>query len=205
MRCPLFSKANRAAVLGAAFFVTVLGPMGVLSGDWPGVAYARPASEGYYTEAGMGAAAFLGDAAPYSAIGPNLELRVGYDVLSWLSAGLHLGASTHEATVPPPPEGEYYQLYTAAADLRLGWRLDRVALFADGGVGLGAVSSNVLARVGILDPGESVSLTFRAGAGVEYQLQNRHYAVGLAGQWLSMPGFDGTQGVATRLYLRYTY
>ena len=46
---------------------------------------------------------------------------------------------------------------------------------------------------------------FAAGAGVEYQLENRHYAFGGAGQWMTMPGFDGTQGVTTRLYLRYTY
>jgi hypothetical protein len=171
----------------------------------PGLAQARPASKGYYAEAGIGATGLLGAGADYSRIGPGFEVRTGYDLFPWLSVGLHLGASTHEAVVPPPPEGEYFQLYSAAADARVGTLIGRWGLFADGGVGLGMVSSNILARVAILEPGERFTLMYRAGGGIEHQLQNRHYAFGLAGQWLGMPGFDNTQGVATRVYLRYTY
>jgi hypothetical protein len=169
------------------------------------VAEARPSSSGYVTEAGIGATAFIGPNAGYSAIGPGFHLRVGYDLFSWFTVGGHLGASTHQATVPPPPEGEYYQLYTAAADARLSASAGRFGLFVDGGLGLAYISSNVLGKVGILDPGQRVTVQFEAGGGIEYQLQNRHYAFGLAGQWFLLPEFDATQGVATRLYLRYTY
>lgn len=164
-----------------------------------------PASVGYYAEAGMGAAAFLGTAATYSAVGPGLDLRLGRDLTPWLSLGIQMAASTHRATVPPPPEGEYFQLYTAAADVRLGFRFGRLGVFADGRFGGGMMPSNILAKVDILEPGERFSLVYGGGAGVEYQTENRHYAVGLAGQWMSLAQFASIQGIATRLYLRYTY
>lgn len=165
----------------------------------------RHASVGFFTEAGGGPAFFLQDAGAFSAMGPAIDIRAGYDLFSWLSVGGYLGASMHEATVPPPPEDEYYQLYHAGADLRLGYLFGRIGVFVDGRVGGSMISSNILEKVAILEPGQRFSLSFAAGAGVEYQLENRHYAVGLGGQWMSMPGFDGTQGVTTRLYLRYTY
>ena len=168
-------------------------------------AAARPASTGYYTEAGLGGAAFLGQAASYARPGLAFELRAGRDLTSWFSLGAHFAATTHEATVPPPPEGEYVQLYTMAADARLGVSVGRFALLAEGGVGIGYISSNVLERVDILEPGEHISLAVRGGAGIEYQLQNRHFAAGLAGDWLMMPGFASLQGISARLYLRYTY
>jgi hypothetical protein len=182
---------------------TVLVTAAMLCGA--GAAHARPASQGFYAEIGAGAAGFLGDAAAYSRVGPAFGLRLGYDLTSWLSVGAHLGASTHEATVPPPPEGEYYQLYDGAADARLGFRRGALAVFASGGAGLALVSSNVLAKVDILEPGRYHSVMFHAGGGLEYQLQNRHFAFGLAGQWAMRPQFDATQTVTGRLYLRYTY
>jgi opacity protein-like surface antigen len=165
----------------------------------------RHASVGFFSEAGAGAAFFLADAGSYAKLGPAIDIRVGYDVFPWLSVGGHLGASIHEATVPPPPVGEYFQLYHGSADVRLGYLFGRLGAFVDGRVGGSMISSNVLEKVAILEPGQRFSLSFAAGAGVEYQLENRHYAVGLAGQWMLMPDFDGTQGVTTRLYLRYTY
>ena len=176
-----------------------------LAASEPAAAEPRHASVGFFSEAGAGAAFFLQDAGSYSEIGPAIDIRMGYDVLPWLSVGAHLGASIHEATVPPPPVGEYYQLYHAGADVRISHLFSSIGVFADGRVGGSMISSNVLEKVAILEPGQRFSLSFAAGAGVEYQLQNRHYAFGLGGQWMAMPGFDGTQGVTTRLYLRYTY
>src|SRR5437762_1222494 len=67
--------------------------------------------------------------------------------------------------------------------------------FAEGGLG----------RVMITDPGERFSIAFQAGAGVEYQLENRHYAVGLAADGFLLPQFDAIRAVDGRFYLRYTY
>jgi hypothetical protein len=170
-----------------------------------GTAEARPASTGFYTEAGLGATMFLGDGSDDAAIGPSMELRIGYDLWSWLSVGVHLEASSHEATVPPPPEGEYVQLYRGFVDGRLGFRVGAIAVFAEGGAGGAVVSSNILQLGGYLDPGERAALAFTGGGGAEYQLQNRHYAFGVSGAWWLIPGFDALQGADARIYLRYTY
>jgi hypothetical protein len=168
-------------------------------------AHARPASTGWYTEGGLGVVAFLPGASDDAAIGPALNLRIGRDLFSWLSFGISLAASSHEATVPAPPDGEWFQLYRGAGDLRLGGRFDRIALFIEGGAGLAMISSNVLGKVMITDPGENFTIAFHAGAGVEYQLENRHYAFGLAGNAFLLPQFDALRAIDARLYLRYTY
>ncbi len=168
-------------------------------------AEARPVSQGYYTEAGIGAALFVGPHRAHSELGPAFAMRAGRDLFSWLGVGLHMGTSSHEATVPAPPEGEYFQLYHAGAEARIGFRVGRIGAFVDGTVGGAMISSNILAKVAVLEPGERFALRLSAGAGLEYQLQNRHYALGLAGQWLMLPEFDNMSGVTTRAYLRYTY
>jgi hypothetical protein len=172
------------------------------------VAEARPASRGIYAEGGFGATRFLGRGRLYSSTGPTMDIRAGYDLWSWLSLGIHLGASSHEATVPPPPEGEWYQLYQGGADGRMGFRVKGVGFFAEGGLGLAYISSNVLGKVMITDPGERFSPVFRAGGGFEYQIENRHYGFGIAGDWTLLPKFGSTldplSSVGVRVYLRYT-
>ncbi|HEU4729276.1 MAG TPA: hypothetical protein VFT22_15350 [Kofleriaceae bacterium] len=170
-----------------------------------GVAHARPAATGWFAEGGLGAVAFLPKASKDAQVGPALDLRIGRDLFSWLAIGISLAASSHEATVPPPPEGEWFQLYRAGGDARIGARFDRLAAFVEGSVGAAMISSNVLGRVMITDPGEHLSIAFSAGAGVEYQLENRHYAVGLAADGFLLPQFDAIRALDVRLHLRYTY
>jgi len=173
-------------------------------------AHARPASQGWYAEGGLGAVSFLTKTADDAAIGPSANIRVGYDLFSFLSIGISLSASSHEATVPAPPEGEWFQLYRGSGDARIGGRFDRLALFVEGGAGAALISSNVLMKVGITEPGEEFSIAFHAGAGAEYQLENRHYAFGLGVDGFMAPGFKPPGGspmlaLDSRFYLRYTY
>ncbi len=56
-----------------------------------------------------------------------------------------------------------------------------------------------------LDPGERWSITFHGGAGLEYQLVNRHYAIGVAADGFIAPQFSAMKAIESRLYLRYTY
>ncbi len=168
-------------------------------------AEARPASSGWYAEGGLGATAFLPKHTDDAAIGPTLEIRIGRDLFSWLSLGISLAASSHEATVDPPPEGEWFQLYRGGGDVRIGGRLDRIALFIEGGAGIGLISSNILDKAMVTEPGENFSIAFHGGAGFEYQLENRHYALGLAVDAFLLPQFDTMKAIDTRLYLRYTY
>jgi hypothetical protein len=175
-------------------------------------AEARPASQGWYAEGGLGAVTFLPATSRQAAVGPAIGFRIGRDLFSFLSLGIQLGASSHEATVPAPPDGEWFQLYRGSGDLRLGGRIGRIALFIEGGAGAAMISSNVLGKMGveITDPDEELSLMFQAGAGFEYQLENRHYAIGLAANGFFLPQFKPPTGapvmaIDSRLYLRYTY
>jgi hypothetical protein len=165
----------------------------------------RIASTGFFAEGGLGAVAFLPHASKDAAIGPALSLRIGRDIFSWFSLGLFVSASNHEATVPPPPEGEWFQLYRGGADGRLGGRIERIAFFVEGGAGITMISSNVLEKVMITDPGEKFSITFHGGAGLEYQLENRHYAIGVGVDGFLVPQFATLKAIDSRLYLRYTY
>jgi hypothetical protein len=170
-----------------------------------GAAAARPASSGWYAEGGLGAVAFLPEVSTDADVGPSLDIRIGRDLFSWLSIGISLAASSHEATVPPPPEGEWFQLYRGAGDARIAGRLDSFGAFLEGGAGIAMISSNVLGKVMVTDPGERFSIAFHAGAGVSYQLENRHYAVGLAVDGFLLPQFASLRALDSRLYLRYTY
>jgi hypothetical protein len=173
----------------------------------PGRATAEPrvAATGPYAEVGLGATGVIGSASRHSRIGPAFALRGGIDLFSWASIGARLELESHQADVPPPPEGEYFQLYLAATDARLGFSVGRVALFAEGSLGMAVISTNVLAKVNLVEPGETWSPLLSGGGGLEYQLQNRHYAFGLAGQWMVLPSFARMQAVGGRAYLRYTY
>lgn len=173
-------------------------------------AAARPASQGWYAEGGLGAVTFLPATSRQAQVGPAVGFRIGRDLFSFLSLGIQLGASSHEATVPAPPEGEWFQLYRGAGDVRLGGRFDRIALFIEGGAGVAMISSNILGKVMITEPDEEFTLMFQAGAGFEYQLENRHYAIGLAADGFFLPQFKPPTGapvmaIDSRLYLRYTY
>jgi hypothetical protein len=168
-------------------------------------AHARPSESGLYAEAGLGAAGFVGHAAAHARVGPAASLRLGYDLFPWLSLGLALSAATHEATVPPPPERQHFQTYGAAAELRIAPSSGRFLPFLGGGAGGALMSTNILQRVGILEPEQRESLLVTAGGGLEYQLQDRHYAFGVGADWTYYPQYEGAQTVSGRAYIRYTY
>ena len=185
----------------ALVLLVVAGSIGARSST----AAARPSSVGWFAEGGLGAVKFLSRASASADLGPTVDVRIGRDVFSWLSVGVSLAASSHEATVPPPPEGEWFQLYRGCGDARLEAAFDRVAVFAEGGAGIAMISSNVLGKVMITDPGERFSIAFHAGASVQYQLENRHYAFGLAADAFLLPQFASIRAIDSRLFLRYTY
>jgi hypothetical protein len=165
----------------------------------------RAASTGFFAEGGLGAVVFTPHAAKSAAAGAAIDLRIGRDIFSWFSLGIYLAASNHEATVPPPPVGQWFQLYRGGIDGRLGGRINRIAFFIEGGAGASMISSNILEQVGITKPDKFFSVTFHGGGGLEYQLENRHYAFGIAADGFIEPQFDSIKAIDGRLYIRYTY
>jgi hypothetical protein len=166
----------------------------------------RAASKGLYAEGGLGMTTMIGPGQADSKPGPDVQLRIGWDLAKFFSVGIQLGASSHEATTPPPPTGDWYQLYRGAADGRLGFQKGAVAFFAEGGLGAAYISSNVLEKVMITSPGQHLSVAFDAGGGLEYHIENRHYAFGVATDWWLAPFTVSSPmtGIDARLYLRYT-
>ncbi len=186
MRSPL------SAAVGA--FLTLL----------PATASAAKYSHGVYAEMDLGGTSFIGNASAYAAPGPNFGVRSGYDLFSWLSIGGVVDGSTHEATVPPPPEHEFFQMYHLAADGRITARVGRFALFGEGSLGAALISTNVLDKVAVTAPDTHTTVAFTGGGGIDYHTQNRHYSFGLAADWTVYPSFASAQSVTVRLYLRYT-
>ncbi len=165
---------------------------------------ASAAAHDFYSEADLGATIFLGDAANHAAPGPAFGARVGWGPTSWLSLGVLAAGSTHEATVPPPPEGELFQLYQAGIDVRLHARIGRLGLFAEGSGGLAFVSTNILDAVRITNPDRHYGPYLLAGGGFAYHTANPRFAFGLAGDYVTFPDFGFMQSLSVRVYLRYT-
>jgi hypothetical protein len=187
-----------SAVVSLAAFVATSASVEIAAAD-------RPAAVGWYAEGGLGATKFIGKVAKDADLGPAFALHVGRDLFSWLSVGVMAEGSSHKASVPPPPVGQYFQLYRGGAEARLSGRLDRFGGFLEGGAGATMISSNILGQVKVTDPGERFSILFFAGAGIEYQLENRHYSIGVAGDGFLVPQFAQMRAIEGRLFLRYTY
>jgi hypothetical protein len=159
---------------------------------------------GLYSEADVGARIFLGSAADDAAPGPAIGARLGYQPARWVGLGVLASASIHEATVPPPPEGEYFQLYHVGMDLRFRLRLGRVGLFAEASGGVAAISTNVLDAVEITRPTRHLSPYVLGGAGLEYHTRNPRFGLGVAADLAVHTDFAMTKTLGVRVYLRYT-
>jgi hypothetical protein len=176
----------------------------LVAGPSPDVCAGPRKASGFFAEAGLGAHLLVKPSSTLSP-GPALSLRLGRDLFSWLSLGVAVSMSSHASALPPPPDGEYLQLYQGAGHARIGGLIGSVSIFVEGGGGLARVSTNLLERGKLTTPGQRNSITFFCGAGAELQLDNRHYAVGLAANGWIMPQFDAALLAAGRLYLRYVY
>ena len=51
-------------------------------------AEARPASTGFFAEAGFGATKFLPPDGANAKLGPTVQVRIGRDLFSWVSVGV---------------------------------------------------------------------------------------------------------------------
>lgn len=165
---------------------------------------AAPAQAGLYSEADVGAMIFLGSAADNAAPGPSLGARIGWQPARWIGLGALISASIHEATVPPPPEDEFFQLYHMGMDLRFRLRLGRIGLFAEGSGGVAVISTNVLDAPGVTSPTRHLSPYLLGGGGFEYHTQNPRFGVGIASDVAVYTDFTSMQTLGVRLYLRYT-
>lgn len=163
------------------------------------------ASAGALTsQADLGATFFLGSAGENAAPGPAFGARIGWSPRGWLDLSLQVRGSTHSATVPPPPDSEFFQIYQGGAGVRFAARIGRIGLVAEGGGGIAFISTNVLDAVGITSPIKHWGPYITGGGGLEYHTDNPRFALGVGGDFGLFPDFDFMQAVSVHVYLRYT-
>lgn len=160
-------------------------------------------AKGPFASGEVGALVYVAKAGRYAAPGVAFGVRLGYDLFRWLDVQAHVLAASSDATTPPPTFGQSFQTYVYAGEVRLKLQLRRFQLFAEGGAGLGQVSSNVLDEVGVTH-GSHFTLAVAAGGGLDYHTLNRHFSVGLGADYLWMQAFTGGHAISADVYLRYT-
>ena len=160
-------------------------------------------AKGPFASGELGAVVFLGKAGRYADPGVAFGVRLGYDLFRWLDVQAHVMGESSNAATPPPQLGQSFQTYLYAGEVRLKLQIHRFQLFAEGGAGLGQLSSNVLDQAGITH-GSRFSVAIVGGAGLDYHTLNRHFSVGLGADYVWLSQFTGGHALSLDAYLRYT-
>ncbi len=160
-------------------------------------------AKGPFASGEVGTLVFLGPIGKYAEPGVAFGVRLGYDLFRWLDVQAHVMGASSDAKLPPPTVGQSFQTYLYAGEVRLKLQIHRVQLFAEGGAALAEVSTNVLQQVGITR-GSEFTFAVVAGGGVDYHTLNRHFSVGVGGDYVWLSQFTGGHGLSLDVYLRYT-
>ena len=160
-------------------------------------------AKGPFASGEIGTLVYLGRAGKYADPGVAFGVRLGYDLFRWLDVQAHVMGASSDANTPPPTFGQSFQTYLYAGEVRLKLQLRRFQLFAEGGAAAAQVSTNVLDEVGVTH-GTHVTFAAIGGAGLDYHTLNRHFSVGLGGDYLWLASFSGGHALSLDVYLRYT-
>jgi hypothetical protein len=161
-------------------------------------------AHGFFTEGEFGVLWFTGRANDAIAPGFAVGARAGYDIFRFFAVQLHLMGSTHQSQGDSPVAGQLLQVYQATAEGKLTLRLVQWSFFAEGGLGLARMSSNLLFALG-LEPKYRTGLTLGGGGGIDYHFLSRHFSIGLRGGFYVLREVTASQDLNTTLYLRYTF
>ncbi len=161
-------------------------------------------AHGFYAEGDVGAVVFLGRAGRYAAPGPVFGARIGYDFTRWLAVQAHVAGASNDANLPPPTVGQTFQTYEFAGEARFAIPIQRFQIFAQGGAGVAVLSTNVLDSVGVTHGGHA-TLIIVGGGGLDYHTLNRHFSVGLGGDYAWLANFTNAHALEITAYLKYTH
>jgi hypothetical protein len=160
-------------------------------------------ARGLYTEGEVGAVTFFGPVSDHVGTGFAIGTRVGYDLSRWLALQTHLLGSTHETKGEGPLSGQLLQTYQGMVEGKFTIRFSQVSIFAEGGVGLARVSTNILYALGLAR--YRTGFTAGGGGGVDYHSLSRHFSVGLRTGYYWLRDISGSQDLIVTTYLRYTF
>jgi hypothetical protein len=142
-----------------------------------------PRRHGLVVESGLGFVSQIGSLKHITPTAPDFQLRVGYEVLTWLMPfveGDVAFASTAYASQPPPPRSYYH--YAGGAGVRFTLPLGRIfAIFGQGSLGFAQISEqNVLSVYGFANA-DQPNLYFDGQLGFEWYQINPHLALAAHG------------------------
>jgi hypothetical protein len=160
-------------------------------------------AHGLYTEGEFGGLKFLGRAGDELSLGFAVGARIGFDLARFFSVQVHLMGSTHQSQGDTPIAGQLLQMYQGTVEGKLTLRWVQWSLFAEGGIGLARMSSNLLHARMLAT--YRTGLTTGGGGGLDYHFLSRHFSVGLRGAYYILGDVVASQNVSTTIYLRYTF
>ena len=161
-------------------------------------------ARGFYAQGELGALTYLGHAGKYAGPGVAFGVRLGYDVLRWLSLQAHVMGASAEATQLGPNEGQSFQTLVYGGEAHAQVQIRRVGLYAEAGAACAQIASNVLDNAGVTD-GHRFSLAVVAGGGIDYHTLNRHFSFGVGADYLWLVNFDKSSAIAAQAFLKYTH
>ena len=165
---------------------------------------AKKFARGFYAQGELGALVYVGRAGKYAGPGAAFGVRLGYDLLRWLSVQAHLMGASAEATLPGPNEGQAFQTLVYGGEAHLQAQLRRVGLYAEAGAACAQVASNVLDQAGVTN-GKHFSLAVVAGGGIDYHTLNRHFSFGIGADYLWLANFNKSHAISAQAFLKYTH
>jgi hypothetical protein len=160
-------------------------------------------AHGLYTEGEFGGLWFNGPAGSDVGVGFAVGARVGYDIFRFFALQAHVVGSTHQTQGDTPVAGQLLQMYQATVEGKLTLRLVQWSFFAEGGLGLARMSSNLLFALGIAR--YRTGFTAGGGGGVDYHFLSRHFSVGLRGGYYLLRDVSNSRDGMVTTYLRYTF
>lgn len=161
-------------------------------------------ARGFYAQGEIGALTYLGKAGKYAGPGAAFGVRLGYDVLRWLSVQAHVLGATAEATIPGPNQGQAFQTLVYGGEAHFQAQIRRFGLFAEAGAACAQIASNVLDDAGVTN-GNHFSLAVVAGGGLDYHTLNRHFSFGVSADYLWLANFDKSHAISAQAFLKYTH
>ncbi|HEY5447540.1 MAG TPA: hypothetical protein VIQ54_02280 [Polyangia bacterium] len=161
-------------------------------------------ASGFFTEGEFGVLWFGGNASDQIAPGFAVGARAGYDIFRFFALQIHLMGSTHQSQGDSPVAGQLLQVYQGTAEGKLTLRIVQFSFFAEGGLGLARMSSNLLYALGLQEKYRT-GFTFGGGGGVDYHFLSRHFSIGLRGGFYVLPEIKSSRDINTTMYLRYTF
>jgi hypothetical protein len=130
-------------------------------------------------------------------------VRLGYDILRWLSVQGHVLGSAGSVNLPGPEHGQSYETLVYGGEVHLQAQIRRVGLFAEGGVACAQIPTNVLDEAGITG-GHHFSLAAIGGGGIDFHTLNRHFSFGASVDYLWMEKFDKSSALSAQAFIKYT-